>query len=503
MLYRKYGNTNKLISAIGFGSTRFSPSDLNDNLGLDRCAQLVLAASEQGVNYFDTAYNYSKSQCENIFKRAFKLLKKPFYVASKSSSFQDKTASDVLRRIESSLKNMGLEKFDFYHMWSIMNENHYNDIMRKGGPYDGVIQAKEQGLIDHIAFSSHATPETAVKIINDNVFEGILLSYSLLNYSSMNKVIKSAAKQNMGITVMNPLAGGLIPQNPSMFNSIMQDNDKSLAQAAFRFIYSHPEITCILSGISSLNEVYENTSSLLDDSSIGNSRIEAVSCNINQISGLCTGCGYCNNCPVQIPIPQYMQAYNMSLFYAQSLYGKTDRALLQRISVFRKLILDFDKQPFNSENPCVGCMKCEKVCTQHLPIRERICDLLKWSELSSCSKSHYKYRLNTLLNEKTYTHVGFYTAGGYTATVLKYFKEFFGEPNFKISIFDSNSTRWGDTLDGYKIYNPQYILELQPECIIISNYIYGDEIYKNLEHYIDNGIEIKKLHTENDTPWVY
>ncbi|MFZ5968950.1 MAG: aldo/keto reductase [Bacillota bacterium] len=503
MLYREYGKTKKLISAIGFGSTRFNPADLNDEEGLQRCAELVYLASEQGVNYFDIAHNYSKSQCEAIYKIAFKMLKKPFFTSAKSSSFQEKTADDVLRRIESSLEKMDINKIDFFYIWSIMNEEHYMDIMKKGGSYEGGLRAKEQGLISHIVFSSHAVPDVAVKIINDRVFEGITVSYNPLNYQLMDKVIKAAAENNMGVAVMNPLAGGFIPQNKDFFSKLIEIENETVAQAALRFIYSHPEITCVLSGFSSEQEIHENTVALNDETEISQQRIEVFEGKLRQMTGFCTGCGYCRICPQNIPIPEYMQSYNMSFFESfQDMYGRSDEALIKRISVFRKLVLDFQILLENSQNPCIRCGKCEKICTQHLPIMGRIDELLEWAEISCSTRELYKERLDELLNNKNYKKVGFFTAGGYTAYVIEYYKKFFGDFDFDVFIFDSNRSKWGGELAGYTVYSPEKILEIKPDCIIISNYIYSQEIFESLKHYEDEGIKIIPLHKENDVPWI-
>lgn len=504
MLYREYGKTKKFVSAMGFGSTRFKSSDLNDEAGLHRCAELVYLASEQGVNYFDIAYNYSKSQCEKIYKIAFKMLKKPFFVTAKSSSFQDNTSDDVLRRVENSLKNMDVKKIDFLYMWSIMDEAHYKDIMKKGGAYEGALKAKEQGLVDHIVFSNHATPDIALKIIEDDVFEGITISYSLLNFQIMDPVIKAAAAKNMGITIMNPLAGGLIPQNNEFFSRVIQAPNESVSQATLRFIYSHPEITCVFSGISSKQEIHENVAALSDEKFIGTKRIEAVEDQLKQMEGLCTGCGYCKECPKSIPIPEYMQSYNMTYFHKmESMYGRKDEDLLKRIAVLRKLNIDFHKVPENTQNPCIKCKKCETICTQHLPITKRIDELFNWIKKSNASMEQYKQRLAELLYSKEYKKVAFYTAGGYTAFVLECYKKFFGEPKFEIIILDSNESRWGDQIQGYTIYNPQEITSIMPECIIISNYIYDREIYESLKQYEEKGIKILKLHEANDVPWVF
>lgn len=505
MLYRPYGKTNKMISALGFGSTRFNANDLNDEAGIQRCADLVIQASEAGVNYFDIAGNYAKSQCESIYQLAFKQLKQPYFVTSKSSSFQDNTADKVQFRIETSLKNLGVDKIHFFYMWSIMNEEHYRDIIKKGGAYDGAIKAQQSGLIDHIVFSNHAVPDVAVKIIEEGLFEGVTVSYNLLNFKLMEPVLKAAAAKQMGITVMNPLAGGIIPQNEVFFSEVLKHPIEGVVKSAMRFIYSNPQVTSILSGISSQSELMENIDTLSDIGKINTESMLAVEQNMLEMKGLCTGCGYCKDvCPMNIPIPEYMQSYNMSLFgKAQSMYGRSNAELIKRIGVLRKLSLDFHKTPENSENLCIQCGQCEKICTQHLPIIERIQTLTKWIKISCASKEQYRNRLVSLIVNNQYRKIGFYTAGGYTAFVINQLKHYFGDQEFELIVFDSNSARWGDSIDGAMVYSPNRISELKPDCIIISNYIYDQEIYDSLQNYEKEGIIINKLHEPDDVPWVF
>lgn len=508
MNYRYYGATGKLISEMSIGSTRFNPSDLEDEAGLFRCAELVAEANSLGMNYFDIAHNYAKSQCEHIYRHAFKMMKNPYFVTSKSSSFQDNTADDVLRRIENSLKTMDVNQIDFFYLWSIMDQAHYKDIMKPGGAYEGALLAQNRGLIKHITFSNHATPHEAIDIINDGYFEGVTLSYNLLNHSTMDAVIESAYKQQMGITVMNPLAGGIIPENHELFSGVFDDPDYTLAQSALKYVIRHPHVTSVLSGVSNTNELHENLKPFnisTDSNDLDVSWRNKVVKEFSEIGGLCTGCGYCRtSCPKLIPIPEMMQSYNMSLLKTSDrMYGRTDKKLLTHISMMKKLILDLKIQPENSDNPCIRCGQCEKICTQHLPIITQLDQMYQVIEDTSASRQHYKERLETLLIKPNYKKIAFYTAGGYTAKVLQLLGEFFDIHQFEIVVFDSNSSRWGDQLNGYPVENPELISIIQPECIVISNYNFDSEIYESLQSYQSMGIDIIKLHFDNDAPWVF
>nr|HPQ40569.1 aldo/keto reductase [bacterium] len=149
MHYRDYGKTGKRVSVIGFGGMRFTEDE-------DEGIRAMLRASELGINYFDTAPHYCKDRSEIIFGNAFKEFTRPFYVSSKSSIGEEKTADDVRRRVETALERMGTGKIHFFHMWCIMNWDHFEKVIAPGGPYEGALKLKDEGLVEHVVFSTHA-----------------------------------------------------------------------------------------------------------------------------------------------------------------------------------------------------------------------------------------------------------------------------------------------------------------------------------------------------------
>lgn len=488
------------MSAIGMGSIRFPEENLKDEDGLERCADLVVRATELGVNYFDIAYNYANAQCETIYKKAFHRIKTPVFTTAKSFSMTDTEADAVLRRVYSSLEHMEIEKIHFFYMWSIMNRKQYQDIMRKGGPYEGALRAKEEGLIDHIIFSSHASPEETVEIMEDGAFDGGLISYSLLNYTPMQKVLDSAEKNGLGLLVMNPLAGGLIPQNSEFFRETFGIKE-NVTDFAMKFVYAHKPITCVLSGVSKESELMANIKAMEELERSLADYVKAVSSGLTKSSGFCTGCGYCEGkCPRKIKISTYMQAYNMKFLGSQRntqvcTGAKTDSemAVLKRIS---------KELPESERNSCIRCGRCEQVCTQHLPIINRLDEVWQIVRQTGMSKQAHKERLEALLQGKGYQKVVFYTSGNYTAYVVDEYKRYFGEPTLELFIADSDERKWGNRLEGYTTLSPQQMVELKPDCVLVTSYKYGKEIEKELQEKYPQ-LNVVKLHTDTDAPWVF
>ncbi len=358
MQYKTFGNTGKKLSAIGFGGMRFKKEDYAHSFV--KAAEVVRHASQLGINYFDTAPFYCDDKSEEIMGEAFKAMPNPFYVSTKSTINVEPTADDLRKRVELSLKRLGLEKIDFLQMWCILDLDQYKKVIAKGGPYEGALKLKEEGLIDHICFSTHATGEEIEVMVKDGRFEGVTLGYNAINFAYRQKGIKAAYEQGLGVVTMNPLGGGIIPQNPDHFSFIKQNQEETLAQAALKFNASHKEITVVLSGMSSIQEVEENILAGNSIEALNEERTKGIASHLSEgLDTLCTGCGYCLGCPVGINIPKFMDAYNLYIL------TKKDEVVKDRLGMHWGLSTE-------EATKCIACGKCLEKCTQHLPIIKRL-----------------------------------------------------------------------------------------------------------------------------------
>lgn len=364
MLYKKYGDTGKKVSALGFGGMRF---DVKNNT-IEENAEIVRKASELGINYFDTAPGYCDDKSEIIFGEAFKDMPNDFYVSTKSMVNKDSSADDVRKRLETSLERMGVEKINFFHMWCILDLDMYQRVIKKGGPYEGAVKLKEEGLIDHIVFSTHANGEEIEKMINDNLFEGVLLGYNASNFAYREKGLKAAYENGLGVVTMNPLGGGFIPDNEDFYSFIKNNPEDTVAQAALKFNMAHKEISVVLSGINNMEELEENVAAVdtLKEGEISEKRIEKMKAHLQEgLDKLCTGCGYCLGCPQDIYIPAYMMAYNETII-------KDDKDLLEKKVNGARNWGPLKSRPESRAENCIECDLCEEQCTQHLPIIDRL-----------------------------------------------------------------------------------------------------------------------------------
>lgn len=371
MVFRRFGKTNMDLSILGMGGARYPYNDGNP----EKAIQLITKAYEYGINYFETGPEYVQDKSEEYLGLALKEIDQknkdiknplPYYWGTKSGLYLgDKTADDVRRRIDTSLKRIDKDSVPLYHMWAIMNIDHYNEVMKKGGPYEGALKAKKEGLIDHIIFSTHASGDENIQIINDGVFEGMLVGYNITNFPRQEKAIKLAGEKNMGVLVMNPLAGGLIPRNENYFKECLQNSntDMSLVQTALAFVMGQPEITVALSGMEKEEYIVENIKTLNYLKIFKPKQLTGLKEQyLKGLEGICTTCQYCTNkCPENIAIDAIMRAYNSYI-----MQGK------DRFQAWARWYKGTEGVDFQAEiSKCIQCGLCEQVCTQHLNILER------------------------------------------------------------------------------------------------------------------------------------
>ena len=358
MYYKQYGNSGRKVSAVGMGTMRYNDEDISaGNLG--KCAEVVLYAHEKGINFFDSAPFYCQDKSEEITGMALSQLPRDsFYISSKMNmgTINHKgTADEFRRRLENSIKRLKVDYLDFYYLWCLLDLESFRkqyDIL-----YPYFEQAKKDGLIKSITFSSHMQGSDLEKVIETDSFQGMLIGYNALNYRFRQAGISAAHKKGMGIVVMNPMGGGLIPNNPDIFGYLAEGTKLTVPQAALRFVASHKEISVALAGCTTKQHVDDAVRAVegLEERSA-----EAIYAEYERkgvaLNNLCTGCGYCNYCPQEIDIPKFMDAYNEKIL---------GNSITNRLQYHWRI-------PVSQAAECIRCGQCEELCTQHLPIMNRL-----------------------------------------------------------------------------------------------------------------------------------
>lgn len=368
MFTKAYGKTGKQVSCVGFGGMRFDITKSQEEN-----AELLRYASSKGINYFDTAPDYCQDQSEDIFKLAFKDMPAPYYVSTKGMPTVYDTAQKAKDKVRSQIERLGVEKITFYHIWCLRKMEHYELAMRPGGQYEGLLELKEEGLIDHIVCSSHQPGHEIRRIVEDGKVEGVLLGMNVLNFPYRWDGVEAARTHGVGVVAMNPLFGGIIPQHEKDL-AFLAGAGETPTEAAIRFVVACPEITVALIGFTTREQIDMACRIAGEARPFSAADLDRIRQQLAEsMNAGCTGCNYCEGCPQEIPVAAYMQYYN-------------EKQLFNRNDAEMKKGLDFQHNwgliaaaPGRSEE-CIECGQCEESCTQHLPIMKRMQEFKKWEK---------------------------------------------------------------------------------------------------------------------------
>jgi predicted aldo/keto reductase-like oxidoreductase len=243
--------------------------------------------------------------------------------------------------------------------------------MRPGGQYEGLLQCQQEGLIDHIVCSSHQPGAEIRQIMSEGKVEGVLLGMNILNYPYRWDGVQAANELGYGVVAMNPLAGGLIPQNAAKLGFLTHSGETPV-EAALRFIISCPQISVALNGFTTRDQV--DMACRIADECQPFSQDELASLQQHltaNMNAICTTCGYCDHCPQQIPIPSFMQYYNQ-----RQMFNSSDEEMIGQLRHDESWGLLVGRKA--DASACVKCGQCEEVCTQHLNIIERLQQIAEW-----------------------------------------------------------------------------------------------------------------------------
>jgi predicted aldo/keto reductase-like oxidoreductase len=355
MFYKEYGQTGKKISVIGSGGMRYpAPQNIDSN------AELLTYAYKKGINYFDTAPYYCDDRSEESLGAAVKhFTPGTFYVSTKCG---EADGGKLRESLERSLARIGVPRIHFFHIWCLITAGEWPKRVA-GGAVAAAFKAKEEGLVEHVVVSSHMQGDELGKLLNaEPAIEGVTLGYNAINFPFRQAAVDTAGTLRRGVVTMNPLGGGIIPQNAERFAFLKGPQDRSVVEAAIRFNISQPAITSALVGFSSKEQVDEACRAVGQFTPYAPDHIDAIRAKVIQsFDGLCTGCGYCMPCPAGVLIPKTMDAFNHMLLSADQ----------NPVAIKNRLKWHWGLTPEHTKL-CTQCGQCEETCTQHLPIRDRL-----------------------------------------------------------------------------------------------------------------------------------
>lgn len=374
MKYRSFGKLDVKVSALGFGTMRFPVKEdvsdgnrVNNEVDEKEAIRMIRYAIDQGVNYIDTAYGYHEGNSEFITGRALKDgYRGKVMLATKSPVWLIKKPEDFDKLLDEQLKKLGTDYIDFYLLHAIGRDRWRNtivkhDVLRK------MERAKKDGKIGHIGFSFHDDADAFTEIIDGyDRWEFCQIQYNYLDIENQAGVkgLKYAASKGLGIVIMEPLLGGKLANPPKDVEAILEESRKDLSPSAWalEWLWNQPEVSVVLSGMSSMQQVEENIVSA-EHSGIGmlsasdHEIIERVRRRYTERAVIpCTACSYCMPCPNNVDIPRNFALYNDSVIH-------DDLAGSQRT------YSNFMNEDSRASG-CIQCKVCEEKCPQKILISE-------------------------------------------------------------------------------------------------------------------------------------
>jgi predicted aldo/keto reductase-like oxidoreductase len=370
MVYRKFSNTDIRLSQLGFGCMRLPLVDINNPAAVDEkaAAGLLHYAIERGVNYIDTAHPYHREMSERFVGKALTdEYRDRVYLATKLPMWHVKSRQDCDRLFDEQSRRLRTDKIKMYLLHAL-NKRSWKTV-QEHDVLSFLDALKRNGKIHYAGFSFHDELPLFKEIVDAYPWSFCLihLNYVDCDFQAGVRGLEYAYKKGLAVQIMEPLRGGKLAQHvPEEITAIIARTGRSQtpAQFALRWLFNRVEVCCVLSGMSSLEEVRENADFASSD------HVETVSEKEMELYAEaralyrartrihCTQCGYCMPCEQKIPISFILELYNDAYMYN----SRDDSCRAYRVFI----------EPENRPDNCIQCGVCEEKCPQQVPIVESL-----------------------------------------------------------------------------------------------------------------------------------
>ena len=367
---RLYGKTGYEVSALGMGCMRLPRiyKDGQATVDLEKAFEIIRYGVEHGVSYFDTAFSYHNQTSEAVLGEALDGgWREKVKIVTKQPFFVMKTQADIRRNLENTLKKLRTDYIDVYLIHNI-HAACWSEIQRRK-IYEEYEKFREEGMIKAIGFSFHGGFDLFREVLNAHPWDMCQILQNLVDVDkeATEEAITLAGEKGCALVIMEPLRGGNLAQTPKAVKELYDSFPikRTPVEWAFRHLMNYPQISVILSGMSTLEQMKENIEifskpdavpgCLSEEEKTLLAKVKAAYDSIVTIP--CTGCEYCMPCPQGVNIPRIFSLYNDAIRYEN--FEQSKRAY-------------WFMSKEEGADRCEECGECESKCPQSIEIIDQL-----------------------------------------------------------------------------------------------------------------------------------
>ncbi|MFX0102488.1 MAG: aldo/keto reductase [Candidatus Hodarchaeota archaeon] len=357
---------------LGFGAMRLPLKNILGKVDIKTFKQMVDAYLERGYSHFDTSFVYHRGKSENAIREALvkRYPRSAYTVTDKMPVFMIKKQEDYQKHFDIQLGRCGLDYFDYYWLHALNSPS--VEACEKLGGFDFLKKMKEEGKARHIGFSFHDTAETLNSILSHHPemeYVQIIVNYIdwLNDGIEIRKCYETALEHDKQVMVMEPLKGGILADVPPEIEALFKEYNPEISAAAwaFRWVASLENVSMVLSGMSTMEQLMDNMDTFDQLTPLNDEErkiIEKAQDILNKKApNSCTYCGECQKvCPENLAIPTYIGIYNNRKMFPPD--------------GWQRILYNAVSDRYGIVDDCNGCKECEAACPQGINISELLED---------------------------------------------------------------------------------------------------------------------------------